>query len=77
MIVYHVTSKKKFLRCLERGGIKPPVRAWVDIKDAEMFSIQTGRTIILRLKFPDNTQILEGHMGKAVFYDKIYDLINY
>ena len=54
--------------------ILPPVRAWKDIKDAERFSIQTGRQIILRLKFPDNAPELDGHRKKAVIYNNFYHL---
>jgi len=32
---------------------------------AVRFSCQTGRPIILRLKFPDDARILEGHKGEA------------
>ena len=65
MIVYHVTSIKKFNKYREIGVIKHPVRAWVDIKEAERFSISTGRPIILRLKFPKSAEVLEGHKGMA------------
>lgn len=65
MIVYHVTSIKKFNKYRERGVIKHPVRAWINIKEAERFSISTGRPIILRLKFPSTADTLEGHKGMA------------
>jgi len=74
MIVWHVTTKKKLLRYIHNGGIRPPVRAWTSLEEAKRFSIQTGRRIILRLKFPDNCRKLEGHRGKAVVYDNIYPL---
>jgi len=66
MIVYHVTSFKKLMRYYRQGCILPPVRAWTDIYEAIRFSIQTGRPIIIRLKFPDDAQRLIGHNGKAV-----------
>lgn len=65
MIVYHCCSNKKLQKYLKNGYIKSPVRAWDDIKQAERMSISTGRKIILRLKFPDNANKLEGHFNKA------------
>ena len=72
MIVYHVTSLKKLNKYLETGYIKPPVRAWEDIKQAERMSLSTGRRIILRLKFPNNAKKLEGHFDKARVLYKPY-----
>ena len=71
--VYHVTSSKKLMEYIRNGFIKPPVRGWVDIKEAEWFAKSTGRTIILILYF-NNKDIkkLDGHRGKAVFIDKPY-----
>lgn len=66
MKVYHVTSPKKLLKYQRTGKILPPVRAWCDIAEAVRFSCQTGRPIILRLRFPDNAPRLEGHGGNAV-----------
>jgi hypothetical protein len=60
-----VTSIKKFNKYRELGVIKHPVRAWVDIKEAERFSISTGRPIILRLRFSNDVDVLEGHKGMA------------
>lgn len=80
MIVYHVTTLKKLMKYLQNGGIKPPVRGWLNINYAERFSKQTGRRIILRLKFPDNLENVEkviGHKGMAVFYTKWYNLEGY
>lgn len=65
MVVYHVTSPKKYMRYIKSGCIKAPVRAWENFQQAERFSKQTGRTIILRLKFPDNAQKYEGHFNQA------------
>jgi hypothetical protein len=65
MIVYHVTSIKKFDKYRKSGIIKSPVRAWVDVKEAERFSVSTGRPIILRLKFPPDAEVLEDHKGMA------------
>lgn len=70
MIVYHVTSLKKLNKYIESGMILPPVRAWEDIEQAERMSISTGRKIILRLRFPDNAEKLEGHLNQArVLYE--------
>jgi len=66
MIVYHVTTVKKLKKYLSQGYILPPVRAWKKIEHAEKFSKQTGRRIILRLKFPDDVKQLPGHKGNAV-----------
>jgi hypothetical protein len=43
----------------------PPVRAWENIHQAQRMSISTGRRIILRLKFPDSAEKLEGHFNQA------------
>ena len=70
MIVYHVTSLKKLNKYIENGEIRPPVRAWETIEQAERMSISTGRRIILRLRFPDNAEKLEGHFNQArVLYE--------
>ena len=70
MIVYHVTSLKKLSKYIENGEIRPPVRAWETIEQAERMSISTGRMIILRLRFPDNAEKLEGHFNQArVLYE--------
>lgn len=70
MTVYHVTTVKKFKRYLASGKILPPVRAWENIEQAERMSKSTGRKIILRLKFPDNAEKLEGHFNQArVLYE--------
>ena len=65
MIVYHVTTLKKLNKYLKTGYIKPPVRAWENIEQAERMSKSTGRKIILRLKFPDNADKCEGHFNQA------------
>lgn len=71
MIVYHVTTRKKLDRYCKTGEILPPVRAWKTVDEAVRFSKQTGRKIILRLKFPENADQLPGHKGMAlVLYEK-------
>ena len=65
MIVFHVCSYKKLNKYLTTGHIKPPVRAWENIEQAERMSLSTGRKIILRLKFPNNADKLEGHFNQA------------
>lgn len=72
MKVYHVTTLRKLNKYLKSRQINPPVRAWVDIKEAERMSVSTGRRIILRLRFPDNTPKLAGHKGKAYVLDSPY-----
>lgn len=70
MVVYHVCSKKKLLKYLASGFIKAPVRAWITIDEAERFSKQTGRRIILRLKFPADAEVWTGHRCMArIIYD--------
>lgn len=70
MKVYHVTSTKKLLSYKEAGCIKGPVRAWADIFEAVRFSVSTGRPVILRLRFPNDAEVLSGHGGNArVVYD--------
>ena len=65
MIVYHVTSLAKLNKYLKSGQINPPVRAWENIEQAERMSKSIGRRIILRLKFPNNCNKLEGHFNQA------------
>ncbi len=65
MTVYHVTTLKKLNKYLKTGYIKPPVRAWDSIEQAERMSKSTGRKTILRLKFPDNADKCEGHFNQA------------
>lgn len=76
MIVYHVISSSKLSRCINMGYLTAPVRAWKQISSAERFSKQTGRQIILRLKFPDDERVkpLEGHKGEAVYIECTYPL---
>lgn len=65
MTVYHVTTLKKLNKYLKTGYIKPPVRAWENIEQAERMSKSTGRKIILRLKFPNDADKCEGHFNQA------------
>ena len=65
MIVYHVCSAKKLAKYLQSGRIVAPVRAWENLQQAERMSISTGRKVILRLKFPDDAQKLDGHFNQA------------
>lgn len=65
MVVYHCCSLKKLRKYLKSGFIKSPVRAWENIEQAERMSKSTGRRIILRLKFPDSAEKLEGHFNQA------------
>lgn len=74
MVVYHVTSYKKLQKYMRSGGILPPVRAWENVEQAERMSKNTGRRIILRLKFPENTPMLDGHFGQARVYNKFLKL---
>ncbi len=73
MIVFHVCTIKKLKRYRENGGIKPPVRAWENIKQAERMSLSTGRKIILRLKFPNDAKKLDGHFNQARVLNEIYE----
>jgi hypothetical protein len=76
MIVYHVIGVGKLKRCLFNGYLPGPVRAWKQIGSAERFSKQTGRYIILRLKFPDDGSVypLLEHRGEAVYIMGNYSL---
>lgn len=74
MTVYHVTTLKKLNKYLETGFIKPPVRAWENIEQAERMSKSTGRKIILRLSFPNDAQKCEGHFNQARVLYKPYIL---
>jgi hypothetical protein len=74
MIVWHVTTWKKLNRYMQNGGIRPPVRAWKTIREAERFSKQTGRRLIIRLKVPEDTPTLLGHKGMAVILNSVYKL---
>ena len=70
MIVWHVCSLKKANKYNKTGYILPPVRAWEDIEEAQRMSKSTGRRVILRLKFPENAEKLEGHFNKARVLNK-------
>jgi len=65
MIVWHVCSLKKLRRYEKCGYIKPPVRAWETIEQAQRMSLSTGRRIILRLRFPSDAEKLDGHFNLA------------
>lgn len=67
MMVWHVTTLKKLNKYRETGYIKPPVRGWTNIQSAERFAKQTGRGVIIRLRFDKDVHILEGHKGEAVY----------
>lgn len=74
MIVYHVIGITDFLNCLKWGYLPAPVRAWETIEEAERFSKQTGRAMILRLKFPVDAPKLAGHKNKARVLSQHYPL---
>lgn len=74
MIVYHVTCLKKLNKYLSSGQINPPVRVWENIEQAERMSISTGRRIILRLKFPNDCEKLDGHFNQARVMQTPYKL---
>ena len=76
MVVWHVCSINKLLRYLDTGAILPPVRAWRDFDQAARMSLSTGRPVILRLKFPDDAPLLDGHFGKANVLNCRYNLPN-
>jgi len=76
MIVWHVCSYKKLQRYKKTGFIVPPVRAWESLREAERFSISTGRRCILRLRFPNNTPKLDGHKNLARVFNKPVPLNN-
>ena len=65
MVVWHVCTIKKLRRYISSGVILPPVRAWDNIAQAERMSRSSGRRVILRLSFPSDTPVLEGHFGEA------------
>lgn len=65
MIVWHVCTAKKLSRYIKSGRILAPVRAWENLTRAERFSKSTGRKVLLRLKFPDDAEKLEGHFNEA------------
>ena len=75
VIAWQVCSIRKVLKYLHEGRRRAPVRAWIDIKEAERFSKQTGRQIILRLKFDEKeAKKLGGHKGKAVYIEIDYPI---
>ena len=76
MIVFHVCGISKLDHYRQLGYIKGPVRAWASMDGAVRFSCQTGRPIILRLKFPDDARILEGHKGEARWVEGNVDVRN-
>jgi predicted nucleic acid-binding protein len=74
VIVYHVTSYKKLQKYIKAGKINAPVRAWENIQQAERMSVSTSRRIILRLKFKNNADKLDGHFGQARVQQTVYKL---
>lgn len=75
MIVWHVTTFKKLKKYKDHGSIRAPVRAWENFEQAKRMSVSTGRPIILRLKFPNNTPKLEGHFNQARILNVDYPVI--
>ena len=73
MIVYHVTTYKKLMKYIQTGCILPPVRAWMNIQQAERMSKSTARRIILRLKFPNDVNKLKGHFNQAAVLNTPYE----
>jgi hypothetical protein len=65
MIVYHVCSIAKLEKYQASGKISGPVRAWENEAQAARFSKSTGRPIILRLRFPNDTPKYPGHYNQA------------
>ena len=63
--VWHVTTIKKLEQYKQTGVIKPPVRAWKTPEEALRFSQQTGRAVIVRLRFFNYRQY-EGHRNQAL-----------
>jgi hypothetical protein len=74
VIVYHVIGAGKLRRSLANGFLPAPVRAWRTVEAAGRFSVQTGRAVILRLRFPRDAKVLPGHRGEAVFIEGVYPL---
>lgn len=74
MIVYHCCSLKKLDKYRKSGRIIAPVRAWENIQQAERMSLSTCRRIILRLKFPETAQKLDGHFNQARVLNVDYPL---
>jgi len=72
--LYHVCSAKKLAKYKHTGFIKPPVRAWRTIEKAEKFSKQTGRHVIIRLKYNPSFKPLFGHEGLAVVSANPYEV---
>lgn len=70
--VYHVTTLNKVEKYRRQGRMVSPLRAWKNINAAERFSKQTGRRVILRLKFT-HFRPLEGHRGEAVITNDIIE----
>ena len=50
---------------MKLGFLPSPVRGWETIDEAGRFSKQTGRIMILRLKFPKNAEKWVGHKNLA------------
>jgi len=76
MIVFHVCSYKKLGKYKKTGYIIPPVRAWENMEQAVRMSKSIGRQVILRLRFPDDADKLEGHYGEARVLNYRYNVVN-
>lgn len=73
-VIWHVCSASKIRKYMATGSILPPVRAWTTIEEAGRFAVQTGRTVILRLKSNASFKILDGHKGMGVVSEQPYHI---
>ncbi len=62
MIVYHVISIKKFMRCIKQGFLPSPVRAWETIEEAD--GTKLGYLVPVDAPNPDND--LLGFLDRAI-----------
>ena len=74
MIVFHVYSYKKLDKYKKIGYIIPPVRVWENMEQVVRMSKSTGWQVILRLRFPDNADKLDGYYGQARVLNYRYDV---
>lgn len=65
MVVYHVTTPKKYLQAIKTGYIKGPVEAWRDLHWADLDSCRNSKSVILRLKFPEDAEVVMNRYGDS------------
>lgn len=67
MIAYHVTTPKKWARCVSTGSILAPVRWWSTEEKARKWMRKTGRTMLVTFEAPERRYPLPVR-GRAAYW---------